>query len=272
MPRNGSGVFSVINPVLIGRLRSSSAVNANFTDMGTQITNSLPLDATAGMTGQGKLANGTTALPAVGFKADTNTGFKRRAADAMAWIAGAVERFYIDGDGKAWALGALDVAGDFSLGDRFTGKSNVGQIISNEGSGIALRDADDNTTYLESLVESVTFSTEIFSSSSGVLGDLRIPFGGTIAAYSIVADTSGNATVEIWKDAFANFPPTSADKITGTAPIALVAQSANAVTPISDWTSVTVTAGDVLRFNLVSIGGGIGRITITLAIARSFTA
>ena len=65
MPRNGAGVFAVLNPILVGALRSSSAVNADFVDAGDEITGSLPLDGQAGMTGQFKAANvqtGTTAI------------------------------------------------------------------------------------------------------------------------------------------------------------------------------------------------------------------
>lgn len=270
MPRNGTGVFSVINPIQIGKLRSSSAVNKNCVDMGNAITGSLPLDATAGMSKPLKVANGSTAVPSVGFGYDTNTGFKQKGSDSIAWVSGGAERFFIDAQGKAFHLGALDVADDLHVTGTLSGKSNVGQILSKPDNGVVLRDAAGVITNQPLLVQQIPLYVDGLTASGKVLADLRIPFSGTIQAYAITANTSGNATVEIWKTTFANFPPTVADKITGTAPITLAGQSARVVSAIADWSTVDVSAGDILRFYLATIGGGISALSLTLAIGRRF--
>jgi hypothetical protein len=87
MPRNGSGTSSVINTFVIDTIADPDEVNANFTDVADQLTNSLPRDGQAGMNAPLPLQNGTAALPALTFSSDTNTGVYRKAADTVA-IAG----------------------------------------------------------------------------------------------------------------------------------------------------------------------------------------
>lgn len=269
VPRNGTGVFFVLNPTQIGKLRSSPAVNANFTDMGKEITNSLPLDGTAGMEKPLKIANGNTATPGIAFGADTNTGFKRRNVDSIAWVSGGAERFYIDAQGKAFQLGSLDTAGDFSVGGKLTGKSNVGQMLGSPDVGAILRDGATLASQPQ-FIQSVPIYVDGLTVGGKVLCDVRIPFGCKILAYSITADAVGNATVEIWKTTFANFPPSVSDKITGISPITLAGQAARVVSTITDWSTVDVAAGDTLRFYLGSLGGGISALSVTLAVGRSF--
>lgn len=91
MARNGSGTFSVANTFTANTTAQSSAVNANFTDVGAEITNSLPRDGQAGMTGQFKAANGTAALPGISFGSDTNSGFYRKAGDVIGVVVGGTE-------------------------------------------------------------------------------------------------------------------------------------------------------------------------------------
>lgn len=91
MPRNGSGTHSIPNSFSSGTTISSSAVNANFTDIGSEITGSLPRDGQAGMTGQFQAANGTLAAPGISFGSDTNTGIYRKSGDTMGVVSGGTE-------------------------------------------------------------------------------------------------------------------------------------------------------------------------------------
>ena len=50
MPFNGSGTFTVVNTFVPNTTISSSAVNANFSDIATGLSNSLTRDGQAGMT------------------------------------------------------------------------------------------------------------------------------------------------------------------------------------------------------------------------------
>ena len=107
MPRNGSGTMSVANSFSSGTTISSSAMNSNFTDLATEMTNSLPRDGQAGMTGQFKAASGTSSLPGVAFGSDTDTGFYRKASNTIGVSAGGTEVGTIDSNGFNTSLGVL---------------------------------------------------------------------------------------------------------------------------------------------------------------------
>lgn len=91
MPRNGSGTMTITNSFSSGTTISSSAVNANFSDIASELTGSLPRDGQAGMTGQFKADAGSTSAPGISFAADTNTGFYRKSGDVIGVVAGGTE-------------------------------------------------------------------------------------------------------------------------------------------------------------------------------------
>jgi microcystin-dependent protein len=73
--------MSISNSFSSGSTIASSAVNANFTDVASEITGSLPRNGEAAMTGQMKAASGTVLLPGVCFSSDTDCGLYRIGAD-----------------------------------------------------------------------------------------------------------------------------------------------------------------------------------------------
>jgi microcystin-dependent protein len=82
--------MSVTNSFSSGSTIASSAVNANFTDVASEITGSLPRNGEAAMTGQLKAASGTVLLPGVCFSSDTDCGLYRIGADNIGFsLAGA---------------------------------------------------------------------------------------------------------------------------------------------------------------------------------------
>ena len=83
MARNGSGTMSIINSFSANTTIESAKVNANFTDIASEITGSLPRNGEAGMTGQFKAADGTSALPGITFSSDPDLGFYRVSANVM---------------------------------------------------------------------------------------------------------------------------------------------------------------------------------------------
>lgn len=88
--------------------------------------------------------------------------------------------------------------------------------------------------------------------TTGIKGDLEIPFAMTITGWTALADQSGSIVVDIWKDTYANFPPTVADTITASdKPTISTATKGQDLAP-TGWTTA-VTAGDILRFNVDSI-------------------
>lgn len=99
MPRNGSGTHSIPNTFSPSTSISSAQVNGNFSDLGSEITNSLPRDGQAAMTGQFKASNGTAALPGIAFGSDTNTGLFRADADKIGVAAGGTQIATFDTSG-----------------------------------------------------------------------------------------------------------------------------------------------------------------------------
>jgi hypothetical protein len=98
----------------------------------------------------------------------------------------------------------------------------------------------------------------------GVSGDTALDFDCTITGWRIAADQVGSIVVDIWKVPFADFPPTVANTITGGAQPTLASEDHASSTALSGWT-MTVTAGDVFRFNVDSVAT-VTRVLLTLAL------
>jgi hypothetical protein len=79
---------------------------------------------------------------------------------------------------------------------------------------------------------------------------IRVENGFTITSWYMMADQSGSITVDVWKDTWANYPPTDADTITGGSEPAISA-SDKATGGVSGWTT-SVADGDVITFNVDS--------------------
>lgn len=88
--------------------------------------------------------------------------------------------------------------------------------------------------------------------TTGIAGHLEIPFAMTITGWTILGDQSGSIVVDVWKDIYANFPPTVADTITGTEKPTLSSAQKNQDLTLSTW-ATAVAAGDVLLFNVDSV-------------------
>lgn len=102
--------------------------------------------------------------------------------------------------------------------------------------------------------------------TTGVKGDVEIPFGCTITQVTLLADQSGSIVVDIWKDVYANFPPTDADSITASAPPTISSATKSQDATMTGWTK-NITQGDVLRFNVDSCVT-ITRCTVSLAVTK----
>jgi hypothetical protein len=103
--------------------------------------------------------------------------------------------------------------------------------------------------------------------TTGIKGDLGpFDFAGVIEAASALADQSGAIVVDVWKDSYANYPPTDADSITASAPVT-VSGTKSQDTTLTGWTT-TIAIGDTLRFNVDSITT-CTRVTIALKVRRT---
>lgn len=98
--------------------------------------------------------------------------------------------------------------------------------------------------------------------TTGIHGDVRIDFDCEILSWTLLADQTGSIQVDIWKDVYANYPPTVADSITGAATPAISSGVKNTDSTLTGWTTA-ITAGDTLRFNVDSVST-ITRVTLAM--------
>ena len=82
-------------------------------------------------------------------------------------------------------------------------------------------------------------------------GDVYAPYAAVIQEAVILADQAGDIVVDIWKAAYASFPPTVAGTICAAAKPTLSDTDSYRDTTLTGWTTA-LAAGDVLRFNVDS--------------------
>lgn len=103
--------------------------------------------------------------------------------------------------------------------------------------------------------------------TTGIKGDLEIPFGCTINRVTVLGDQSGSIVIDVWKDTYANYPPTVADTITASAKPTLSTATKSQDATLTGWTTA-ISAGDTLRFNVDSITT-LTRVLISLKVTKT---
>jgi hypothetical protein len=103
--------------------------------------------------------------------------------------------------------------------------------------------------------------------TTGVKGDLVIPFACTITEWTLLSDVSGSIVVDIWRDTYANYPATVADTITGSAKPTITSATKNTSTTLTGWTT-SIVAGSVLRFNVDSVTS-CKRVTLMIKVTKT---
>lgn len=103
--------------------------------------------------------------------------------------------------------------------------------------------------------------------TTGVKGDLALDFAATINQVTLLADQSGSIVVDIWKDTYANYPPTVADTITASAKPTITTATKSKDSTLTGWTT-SVASGDTLRFNVDS-ATTVTRVVVILKMTRT---
>lgn len=103
--------------------------------------------------------------------------------------------------------------------------------------------------------------------TTGIKGDVEVPFACTINRVTMLADQSGSIVVDIWKDTYANYPATDADSITASAVPTITTATKSQDSTLTGWTT-TISAGDILRFNVDSVTS-IQRLTLSLKVTKT---
>lgn len=140
------------------------------------------------------------------------------------------------------------------------------------GTGIAVTNGSGSITVAQSsngLISALEFVIDGGGATltTGIKGDLEIPFACTITQWTLLADQSGSVVVDIWKDTYANYPPTVADTITASAKPTITSSTKGQSSTLTGWTT-SVSAGDTIRFNIDSVTT-IQRVTISLKVTRT---
>jgi len=149
--------------------------------------------------------------------------------------------------------------------DTFTNKT-----LDANGTGNALSNVDeDNCLDGSDLVrDAIEFVIDGGGSAitTGVKGDLEIPYNCTIKRVTALADQSGSIVVDLWVDSYANYPATNDDTITSATPPTISTATKAQDTTLTSWTT-SLTAGHILRYNVDSCTT-IERVTISLVVEK----
>mgnify|MGYP003650134438 FL=1 len=103
--------------------------------------------------------------------------------------------------------------------------------------------------------------------TTGVKGEIRVPFACTITEYTLLADQSGSIVVDLWVDTYANYPPTVADTITASAKPTISATTKATSSTLTGWTT-SIAAGSTMKFNVDSITT-LTRCTVILTVLKT---
>lgn len=147
-----------------------------------------------------------------------------------------------------------------------TAETNTGTDATRAVTPDGLADSKFGTS---SLVTSINFIIDGGGSAitTGVKGFIEIPFACTINQVTTLADQSGSIVVDIWKDTYANYPPTVADTITASAKPTLSSATKAQDSTLTGWTT-SISAGDIIGYNVDS-ATTVTRVTISLKVTRT---
>ena len=102
--------------------------------------------------------------------------------------------------------------------------------------------------------------------TTGIVADIQVPYACTIESATILADQSGSIVIDVWKDTYANYPPTDADSIAASAVPTLSSATKSTDTTLTGWTT-SIASGDTLRFNVDS-ASTVTRVVLILKVKK----
>lgn len=124
------------------------------------------------------------------------------------------------------------------------------------------------------LVSDLTFIIDgggVVASTGIAIFGVVVDFPCTITGWTVLTDLSATVTIDVWKDTYANHPPTVADTMVGvgTKPNTSAARKGQSTSP--DWDTLTLASGDVVFVNL-DANDNATWISLTLRVRRDGSA
>jgi len=184
-----------------------------------------------------KIQNAVTGMSVVGRAANS--------AGVNADIDATVDHTVLRRSGTSVGFGAIDLSQNNAITGQLRGSSFpalTGAVVS---AGATL--ATTATIDLVIPMGGTALATGIIA---GV--DVHCDFAFTIVQWTLLGNASGSLVIDIWKDTYANFPPTVADTITASAKPTISTATKGQSSTLTGWTT-SVAVGDILRFNVDSV-------------------
>jgi hypothetical protein len=198
-----------------------------------------------------------------GLSAKPIQAFSGTAIPTGALGIGSIQELTYDSIADAWIVSGYDATALTSANS-----PDLAAIETLAGTSGALKKTAPNTWALDDGTTAIIFEKDNNSTvlPTGVMGDTQVPFDCTITGVTVLGDVAGSAVIDIWKDAYAAYPPTVADTIVAAAKPTLSSATKYNDTTLTGWTTA-IAAGDTLRFNLESVVS-FTRLTIILRVKR----
>jgi len=86
----------------------------------------------------------------------------------------------------------------------------------------------------------------------GTKGTIEVPYDFTIGGWTMIADQSGSANVDLWSRDYSTTLPTQANSVTDNIGMTISTATANQSTTISNWRMDKINAGNVITYNVQS--------------------
>jgi len=158
--------------------------------------------------------------------------------------------YLIEDAGDAWEVGTGTYTSSGTTLSRSLIESSTGSLLNLSGvATVAVIQAAEDIGATSAIVLQINGGGSPIT--TGIKADLYIPAARTLTAVTMLADQSGSIVVDIWKDTYANYPPTVADTITAAAKPTISSATKSQDNTLTGWTTA-VSAGDTLRFNVDS--------------------
>jgi hypothetical protein len=136
------------------------------------------------------------------------------------------------------------------------GLGTSGEVLTSNGTGaLPTFQSPTSVTVIHGLSFTIgdPAASSALTAASTTTDYLTIPFGCTIQAYNLVIDT-GTITVKFWDVATGTAIPTSANSIS-TSGVGISSGTAIHSTTLSDFTTTTVNADDIMAMNVTAVSG-----------------